>query len=107
MPPWRATHGSSRLAAEHATIGEAVLAETAKLHAGDTENMRLWRKFMPHCLDEIERIYRRLGVRFDHTLGESFYHDRCGPLVEELLRRGIAQQSEGPSASSSTATTCR
>ncbi|MGQ9576197.1 MAG: arginine--tRNA ligase [Thermoguttaceae bacterium] len=84
-----------RLAAEHASIGPAVLAETARLHAGDPDRVRLWREFMPHCLDEIERIYQRLGVRFDYALGESFYHDRCGPLVEELLRRGIATESEG------------
>ncbi len=50
---------------------------------------------MPHCLDEIERMYRRLGVRFDYAYGESFYHGRCAPLVEELLRSGIAQESEG------------
>ena len=41
-----------------------------------------------YCEDEIERIYRRLGVTFDHTLGESFYEDRLAAVVEELLRRG-------------------
>jgi len=84
------------IADEHAAnIGENVLNETAKLHAGDQENVRLWREFMPYCLDEIEKVYRRLGVRFDYAYGESFYHDRCGPLVDELLRRGIAEESEG------------
>ena len=43
---------------------------------GDAENLRLWREFLPPCLDDIERIYRRLNVTFDDTLGESFYHDR-------------------------------
>ena len=37
----------------------------------------------------------RLGVKFDHTLGESFYEDRLGPLVDELFDRGIARPSEG------------
>ena len=87
--------GLFALAAQHAEIGEAVLAETANLHAGDAENLRLWREFMPYCLDEIEKMYRRLGVRFDYAYGESFYHDRCGPLVEELLERRIAEASEG------------
>jgi arginyl-tRNA synthetase len=84
-----------RLAAAHPEIASAVLAETARLHAGDEENLRLWREFMPHSLQEIDRVYRRLGVGFDHTLGESFYHDRLGPLVEELLRGGVARESEG------------
>ena len=84
-----------RLAEEHAQIGAAVLAETAKLHAGDAENLRLWHEVLPPSLAQIDHIYRRLGVTFDHALGESYYHDRLAPIVEELLRRGIAQESEG------------
>ena len=55
----------SKLAAEHEDIGAAVLAETAKLHAGDEENLRLWREFLPACEEEINRVYQRLDVRFD------------------------------------------
>jgi len=80
---------------EHNQVAAAVLDETAKLHAGDEENRRLWREFLPFCEEEIDRIYRRLGVSFDHTLGESFYEDRLGPLVEDLVRSGIARESEG------------
>jgi arginyl-tRNA synthetase len=83
------------LAVGHAGIGSAVLAETAKLHAGDEENRRLWREFLPACQDEIARVYKRLAVTFDHTLGESFYHDRLAAIVDELVERKIAQESEG------------
>lgn len=83
------------LAAAHPDIGSAVLAETARLHAGDAENVRLWREFLPACRAEIDRIYARLGVSFDVTLGESFYHDRLRRVVEDLLARGIAHVSEG------------
>ena len=82
-------------AKEHSAIEQAVLAETAKLHAGDADNLRLWREFMPPCLEAIEVIYRRLGVRFDHALGESFYHDRLAGVVEDLQRRGLARESDG------------
>ncbi len=85
----------SKLAAGHAEIGTAVLTETAKLHAGDEENTRLWREFLPACQDEINRVYGRLGVAFDHTLGESFYNDRLAPLVDELIEQGIGQESDG------------
>jgi arginyl-tRNA synthetase len=84
-----------KLASEHPEIGSAVLAETAKLHAGDEENLELWRRFLPACEEEIEKIYRRLDVAFDHTLGESFYHDRLGGIVDELVERRIATQSDG------------
>jgi len=80
---------------EHAQVDAAVLAETARLHAADAENRRLWEEFLPVCLAEIDRLYARLDIHFDHTLGESFYHERCAPLVEELIARGIARQSDG------------
>ncbi len=82
-------------AAAHPEIGKQVLEETAKLHVGDAENISLWREFLPPCLVDINRIYARLGISFDHTLGESFYHDRLGGVVEELLKKGIARRSEG------------
>jgi arginyl-tRNA synthetase len=82
------------LSARHPDINESVLAETARLHAGDPENRRLWEQFLPLCEREIDRMYQRLGVRFDHALGESFYEDRLAPLVEELLERNIARESD-------------
>ena len=80
---------------DHSTIGEAVLQETAKLHAGDPENAKLWEDFLPKCRAEIERVYNRLGVTFDEELGESFYHDRLGAVVDDLTQRGLASESEG------------
>ena len=83
------------LATAHPKIGEAVLQETVYLHTGDPENLRLWKEFLPPCLQDIEQIYRRLGVSFDHTLGESFYHDRLAGVVLDLEKRGLVRQSEG------------
>jgi arginyl-tRNA synthetase len=41
-------------------------------------------------MEEIDRIYRRLDVAFDHTLGESFYNDQLPAVVADLLAKGIA-----------------
>jgi len=76
-------------------VAEACRQETAKLHAGDPENVRLWKLFMPACMDEIERIYRRLDVVFDHTHGESFYNPMLAGVVDDLLAKEIARPSEG------------
>lgn len=76
-------------------IAQAARDETAKLHAGDTENLQLWREFMPHCYEEIERMYRRLDVHFDHTHGESFYQPMLADIVRDLRQRGIAEESKG------------
>ena len=86
---------AARLAAEHPELGREVLLETAKLHEGDPENRRLWESFMPVCQAEIDRIYARLHVSFDHTLGESFYQPVLGEVVGELLARGLARESRG------------
>jgi arginyl-tRNA synthetase len=85
----------NKLAMAHRNIGDAVLAETAKLHEGDVENLKLWHEFLPHCRDEIQRVYKRLDVKFDHELGESFYHERLAPVVEDFQKRGLAQDSQG------------
>ena len=85
----------SKLAAAHAGIGTAVLAETAALHAGDVTNKALWDRFLPACLAEIDATYQRLSVTFDHALGESFYHDRLAGVVESLTQKGLVQESDG------------
>ncbi len=72
-----------------------VLAETSKLHHGDAENLALWKSILPNCLDEINKVYHRLGVSFDYTIGESFYNDRLGSLVDSLKERGVACSTDG------------
>ncbi len=76
-------------------VEEAGRAETVKLHAADPENRELWRRFMPHCLKALAAMYQRLGVRFDVELGESFYDPMLSDVVEDLSKRGIAEESEG------------
>jgi len=80
---------------QHEHIDQQVLAETAKLHRGDPESVSLWESFMPACRREIERVYERLDVTFDHTLGESFYHGMLPGVVSDLLEKGLAQESRG------------
>ena len=84
-----------KLADKHHDIESAVLAETAKLHAGDKRNLKLWNEFLPACLKDIQRTYKRLDVHFDHALGESYYNDRLPKIVQELRDKGIAQESDG------------
>ncbi|MCH2113897.1 MAG: arginine--tRNA ligase [Pirellulales bacterium] len=82
-------------AAAHPDISDKVLAETAALHAGDANNRALWERFLPACLEEISVTYRRLGVTFDHALGESFYHNRLMGVVEKLVGHGLIKESDG------------
>jgi len=69
--------------------------ELVKLQSGDPENLAIWRQMIEISLAEFDRIYQRLGVRFDYTLGESFYNPRLQATVKDLLARGVARESEG------------
>jgi arginyl-tRNA synthetase len=73
-------------------------SELVKLQAGDAENLAIWREMIAHSQAQFETIYGRLGVKFDHTLGESFYQPRLQALVDELMQRGIAAESRGAKA---------
>jgi arginyl-tRNA synthetase len=77
------------------SIREAAKAELVKLQQGDAENLKLWQQFRKFSLDALDVIYQRLGVQFDHTLGESFYNDALPAVVADLLKRFIARESEG------------
>ena len=76
-------------------VKKACQEETAKLHAGDPENVALWRTFMPACLEMLRPIYDRLDVHIDHALGESFYNPMLPSVVADLLAKGIAAESKG------------
>lgn len=66
-----------------------------KLQSGDPEHVALWEKFRAVSQHVFDDLYARLGVHFDVTLGESFYNPRLKQVVQDLLDKGIAEESEG------------
>ena len=80
---------------QHSDINQAVLFETAALHEGDETNKKLWDEFLPFCRIDIQKMYDRLGVKFDHELGESFYHDELANVVNDLQAKGFTKESDG------------
>jgi len=79
----------------HPEIARKAREETAKLHAGDAENNRLWNEFLPACLEALNRLYVRLGISFDLTLGESYYNPMLAEVVDSLKQKNLARISEG------------
>ncbi len=74
---------------------EASRAELVKLQSGDPENTAIWRRIGEVSVAAFQKIYDLLGIRFDHTLGESFYNDKVARVYEELLGCGVAEESQG------------
>ncbi len=77
------------------SVREAAKRELVLLQQGDAGNRKLWEQFNKYSLEALDRIYQRLGVQFDYTLGESFYNDALPGVVDDLLKKGIARDSEG------------
>jgi arginyl-tRNA synthetase len=77
------------------SLREAAKRELVLLQQGDAENRKLWEQFRKFSLEALDVIYQRLGVQFDYTLGESFYNDMLAGVVDDLLKRFIARESEG------------
>ncbi len=73
---------------------EEAKQELVKLQAGDADNLAVWKEMIRLSQVQFDNIYGRLGVKFDHTLGESFYNPWLGNVVNDLLQRGIAKESE-------------
>jgi arginyl-tRNA synthetase len=76
-------------------LQEEARRELVKLQGGDKENLKIWGEMIARSQHQFDTIYAKLGVNFDHTLGESFYNPKLKPLVDELLAKGIARESEG------------
>jgi arginyl-tRNA synthetase len=77
------------------TVREAARHELVLLQQGDATNRALWEQFLHFSIAALEMMYQRLGVQFDHQLGESFYNNMLAGVVKELVQKEIARPSEG------------
>jgi len=66
-----------------------------RMEAGEADALALWKEFRETSLRDFERIYARLGVKFEHMEGESFYQGKMEPVIEEIARKPGIKESEG------------
>ena len=86
--------GNSAADADPSILKEAQ-QELVKLQAHDPENTAIWKKIGEVSFSAFQQIYDLLGIRFDHTLGESFYNDKVERVYRELTDCGLAAESQG------------
>lgn len=68
--------------------------EFKKLEEGDKENRKLWKWFLGESLRDFDRVYKLLGAKIEHTIGESFYEPELKALIGDALEQGIARRGE-------------
>ena len=65
-----------------------------RLEKGDQEARALWSKFRELSLAEFQRIYQRLGIRFDHYMGESFYNDKMDEVIQRVKKAHLLERGD-------------
>ncbi len=69
--------------------------EFKKLEQGDKENTQLWKKFKELSMNEFNKIYKILNVKFDSFAGESFYNNQLEKTINLLRKKQVTRMSEG------------
>jgi len=64
-------------------------AEYLKFEQGDKDARKLWKKIVQWSLMDMQQVYDRLGVKFDHMNGESFYEDKMQAVLDEGRKQGV------------------
>ena len=77
------------------SLNDRARAWFVKMQDGDEEAISLWKWFYDISIKEFERVYEKLGVKFDYYTGESFYNDKMDAVVEELKAKKLLVESNG------------
>jgi arginyl-tRNA synthetase len=76
---------------------EAAKATLVRLQQSDPELVRDWRTLIDCTLRALYESLDLLNVKIgpEHNRGESFYRERLGAVVDELVTSGVAQEDQG------------
>lgn len=77
------------------SLNDKARAWFVKMQDGDEEAIALWKWFYDISIKEFERVYEKLGVKFDYYTGESFYNDKMDAVVDELKAKNLLTESNG------------
>ncbi len=66
-----------------------------KLEDGDKYCTELWNKFKDLSIEEFNKIYDLLGIKFDSIKGEAFYSDKMQEVIDLLEESGKLIESQG------------
>src|SRR3989338_3308721 len=66
-----------------------------KLESGDKEAIQLWTLFKTLSLNEFEKIYALLGIRFDVISSESQYNQEMQLAMKEMEKKKLTEESDG------------
>ena len=66
-----------------------------KIEDKDEKATAAYEEFKRITLEEVTKVYDRLGIKFDSYNGEAFFNDKMQPVVEELKSKNLLTPSDG------------
>jgi arginyl-tRNA synthetase len=84
----------NRLAKDDPVLADEARAWSLKLEQGDPTARELWQWMIDLTMAANQPNYDRLGIRFDHSYGESFYAPMSDEIIQETLAKGVAYRDE-------------
>nr|XP_055042639.1 probable arginine--tRNA ligase, mitochondrial [Misgurnus anguillicaudatus] len=84
----------NREAERDESLRQAAAEFFRRLEQKEPQALSLWKQFMEITVEEYKRIYKRLGVHFDHYTGESFYQSQTQNVLEDLKTKHLLKTTE-------------
>ncbi|MBR2967388.1 MAG: arginine--tRNA ligase [Clostridia bacterium] len=66
-----------------------------KIEDKDEKATAAYEEFKRITLEEVTKVYDRLGIKFDSYNGEAFFNDKMQPVVDELKSKNLLTPSDG------------
>lgn len=86
---------ANRLGENDSNIGSRAKDLFQQLETGKIDNLENWMTYRKYTVDELSRIYNRLGVVFDEYCWESDYaKSKIGSFLESLKQDGVLELGE-------------
>ncbi len=77
------------------SLEDVARAWFVNLEEADSEAVYLWQWFRDISLKEFQRVYDLMKVSFDSYAGESFYNDKMGIVINELIAKQLLKEDDG------------
>lgn len=81
---------------QHPELDDEAAAHFRALETGaDNQERRMWQLLRDESLKAFQGPYQRLGVTFDHVIGESFFEDKMEAAMQRVAAAGVLEDSDG------------
>lgn len=82
-------------AEEHPELESQAREEFKKIEEGDKLANEYYQVFKDITVRAVDKVYQRLGIKFDSYNGEAFYNDKMDVVIDELKKKKLLKDSEG------------